>query len=352
MKIQQNISLRQYNSFAVEAKAKFFIEINSVEELRDVLKPQWGWQQSNILVLGEGSNMLFASDFEGLVLLNRIYGQEVISQTATEIYVSFGAGENWHDTVSWAVNNDYGGLENLSLIPGTVGAAPIQNIGAYGVELCDVLHSVETIEIATNQAYSFSAEECEFGYRDSVFKNRLHGQYIITAVTLRLEKKPTQFNLSYTDISETINNLGYDKPSLKAVYHAVIAIREKKLYQPADVPNAGSFFKNPIIDSHKASILKNKYPDLPVFELSTPQKVKISAAWLIDKAGWKGHKLGAAAVSDKHALVLTNPTFLATGAEIWALAEAIQADVLAKFGLQLSPEVWQVRAGKLQAAEH
>jgi UDP-N-acetylmuramate dehydrogenase len=349
MKIQQNISLLRYNSFAVEASAAFFATINTVAELLAILSPALNWAKQPILVLGEGSNMLFASDVGGLVLLNRISGREIIRETANEVSVRFGAGENWHDTVTWAVQNNYGGLENLSLIPGTVGAAPIQNIGAYGVEIGELLESVEAIEIATATQKKFAVEECDFGYRDSAFKSRLHGQYIISHVTLRLQKNPTTFNLAYKDISETITKLGYASPSLVAVYEAVIAIRQQKLYAPKDVPNAGSFFKNPIVAKITADALKEKYPDIPIFAAN--EQVKISAAWLIDKAGWKGRKLGEAAVSDKHALVLTNPNFLAKGAEVWALAEAIQADVLAKFGVRLSPEVWQVRAGKLQAAQ-
>jgi UDP-N-acetylmuramate dehydrogenase len=357
MKIQQNISLRQYNSFAVEAKASSFVQINTEAELLALLATEAPWTAQPILVLGEGSNMLFASDVEGLVLLNRIAGREIVAETETDIIVRFGAGENWHDSVAWAVANNYGGLENLTLIPGTVGAAPIQNIGAYGVELCDILHTVEAIEIATRIRRIFALTDCEFGYRDSAFKSRLHGQYIISYISLQLKKNPTNFNLTYKDISETISRLGYTAPSLVAVYEAVKTIREQKLYAPKEVPNAGSFFKNPIVDKTVAKALNKKYTDMPTFavpqsELPQSEQVKLSAAWLIDKAGWKGRKLGAAAVSDKHALVLTNPSFSATGAEIWALAQAIQADVLDKFGVQLSPEVWQVRAGKLQAAKH
>jgi UDP-N-acetylmuramate dehydrogenase len=335
MEIKKDFSLLGYNTMSVQARAASWLEIASESDLLRVLP-----YREPILILGEGSNILFTKDFAGLVIANRIRGREIIAQTDRTLLLRVGAGENWHKLVEWAVENNWGGIENLSLIPGTVGAAPVQNIGAYGVEVCDCIHEVAAIHLGSGERRVFAAKECGFGYRESVFKSALRHQYCITAVTFELRKNPTTFELSYKDVSATLAAMGASKPTLADVHRAIIQIRQQKLYSPQEMPNTGSFFKNPIVDNHKIAALKAEYPNMPTFELAENSEArKIPAAWLIEQCGWRGKKMGAAAVSDRHALVLTNPDGAATGAQIWALAQAIQSDVAARFGVHIEAEV-------------
>jgi len=335
MEIKRDFSLLGYNTMAVQVRARNWVEISTEADLRALLPCA-----EPILILGEGSNILFTQDFGGLVIANRIRGRKVVRETDTEVWLRVGAGENWHKLVQWAVENNWGGIENLSLIPGTVGAAPVQNIGAYGVEICDCIEEVAAINLISGAERVFLASECGFGYRESVFKGALRGQYCITAVTLRLRKNPTVFELSYKDVSATLAQMGASSPTLADVHRAIIQIRQQKLYAPEEMPNTGSFFKNPIIENSKIAELKAIYPNMPTFELADDSEArKIPAAWLIEQCGWRGKKMGAAAVSDRHALVLVNPDGAATGAEIWALAKAIQTDVAARFGVPIEAEV-------------
>lgn len=332
-----NFNLKPYNTMSVNAKAKTWIKIESIEDL-DKICPL---ENENILILGEGSNMLFTQDFDGTILCNRIKGRSIEKEDNEFIYVRFGAGENWHETVLWCVENNYGGLENLSLIPGTVGAAPVQNIGAYGIEVGEVIEYVEAFHLQNKSIKKFSASECNFAYRESVFKNILKGEYCIVSVCFKLKKNPTVFNLAYKDVAETLQEMGISQsPTLRNISDAIIAIRTRKLYAPSEMPNTGSFFKNPILPLAQIEKLQALYPTIPTYNIAqNPLSKKISAAWLIEQAGWKGKALGKAAVSQKHALVLTNPNGLANGAEIWALAMAIQKDVFEQFGVKIEAEV-------------
>ena len=322
---------------AVNNTVKTWIKIDSLEDLQAICPIE----NEEVLILGEGSNMLFTKDFQGTIICNRIKGRHIIKEDENDIYVYFGAGENWHETVLWTVENNYGGLENLSLIPGTVGAAPVQNIGAYGVEVGDTIAYVDAFHLKHKTIKTFSAEDCQFAYRESIFKNILKREYCIFGVCFKLKKNPKNFNLSYKDVSETLQKMGNaELPSLKNISDAIIHIRTTKLYAPSEMPNTGSFFKNPILPLAQVLALQKIYPDIPIYNISNKTDVKkISAAWLIDQCGWKGKYLGNAAVSPKHALVLTNPGGLATGQEVWNLALTIQQDVLAKFGVKIEAEV-------------
>lgn len=333
----ENFNLKPFNTMAVSAIAKTWIKIESIKDLEKICPID----TNNTLILGEGSNLLFTKDFNGTILCNRIKGKEIIKEDNEHIYIEFAAGENWHETVLWTVENNYGGIENLSLIPGTVGAAPVQNIGAYGVEVGDLIHYVKAFNLQDKSIKTFSAKDCQFSYRESVFKNQLKGEYCIISVCLKLKKNPSNFNLSYKDVIETLEEMKVaESPSIKNISQAIIAIRSKKLYAPSEMPNTGSFFKNPILPIAQVENLQHTYSNIPVYNIAqNPLFKKISAAWLIEQSGWKGKALGKAAVSQKHALVLTNPNGLATGAEIWALAETIQKDVFDKFAVKIEAEV-------------
>lgn len=335
MILKENVSLKPYNTFGLEAKARFFYEFNTVEELRSILNDP-KYKDESVLILGGGSNILLTSDFEGLVLLNRIMGKNIIKEDEEHAWVKSGAGEIWHDLVLYAIENRLGGIENLSLIPGTVGAAPMQNIGAYGVELKDTFESLEAYEFTTGKVKTFSYEECCFGYRNSVFKNELKGKYIITSVTLRLNKKPV-YNVSYGTIKETLTARGVKDFSLKAISDAVCEIRMSKLPDPKEIGNSGSFFKNPEIPEEQYEKLKKDYPDMPSYP-TEPGMVKIPAGWLNEKAGWKGKTFGNYGVHKKQALVLVNYGG-ASGQEIKELSDKIKASVKEKFGIELETEV-------------
>jgi UDP-N-acetylmuramate dehydrogenase len=292
--------------------------------------------QREILVLGGGSNVLLTKDFEGMVVKMNLRGIERVNETEEHIFIKANSGENWHEFVLYCVEKGYGGVENLSLIPGCIGAAPMQNIGAYGVEVKDVIEAVEAVEITTGIKTSFSNAECKFGYRESIFKNEAKGKYIITSVTYKLSKKP-QLNISYGAIKDVLQEKGIDTPNLKDVSDAVIAIRSSKLPDPKVLGNSGSFFKNPEIDSAIYEQLKASYPTIPGYPTFSNQ-IKVPAGWLIEQCGWKGKRVGNTGAHKDQALVLVNYGN-ATGNEIYKVALEIQQSVMDKFGIHIIPEV-------------
>ena len=335
MIIQENVSLRLYNTFGFDATARYFVSITSLSQLQDLLRdPEW--KPLPRWVLGGGSNVLLTQDVEALVMQISILGIERIREDEQHVWLRVGAGENWHQFVLYCVENGYAGVENLSLIPGTVGAAPMQNIGAYGVEIKDVFEELQAVEIATGQVHTFDGPACAFGYRESVFKRALKNQYIITSVTFRLQKIPT-FHVTYGDIQKTLEAMQVQELSLQAISDAVIHIRQSKLPDPAQIGNAGSFFKNPEISRVRFEALKDQYPTLPGYPIDDGT-VKVPAGWLIEQAGWKGHREGPVGVHDRQALVLVHYGS-GTGQQIKELAGKVQASVEEKFGIKLSPEV-------------
>lgn len=329
--IQKDFDLRAYNTMGVSSKTSFFVEVNSVAQLKEAILFAKE-KDLEILVLGGGSNVLFVKDFKGLIILNALKGKEFISET--EIKIS--AGENWHELVLFCVENKLGGIENLSLIPGSVGAAPIQNIGAYGVELQDVFVSLEALMIESGELKTFTKEECNFGYRDSIFKKSLKGKAVIVSVTLKLSKGK-KVNTSYKALSDILADKGIKDPDITDISNAVIEIRQSKLPDPKEIGNTGSFFKNPVISSEHFNQLKSDYPEIPSYPI-TERQVKVPAGWLIDQAGWKGKRVGDAGVHEKQALVLVNHEN-ATGEQIWNLAEQIRLSIYDKFDIALTPEV-------------
>ncbi len=333
MQLIENQPLKDFNTFGLDASAAHFFEAKTEADVRSVLKKT----PRPILVLGGGSNILLTQKtVGGLVLKNSILGKSVEKRFKNTVWARVGGGENWHETVMWSLENGLAGLENLSLIPGTVGAAPIQNIGAYGVELKDVFLKLEAIDLETGRKRSFSAKECHFGYRDSFFKKELRGRFLISAVWFRLFLKP-KINVSYGAIADVLNEKGIASPTARDVSEAVISIRRSKLPDPAVIGNSGSFFKNPTIERAFFEKISTKWPKMPAW----PQEngsVKIPAGWLIEQCGWKGQRLGNAGCYEKQALVLVNLGG-ATGAEVWALAEKIIASVAEKFGIRLEAEV-------------
>ncbi|NOX19114.1 MAG: UDP-N-acetylmuramate dehydrogenase [Chlorobi bacterium] len=334
MKIIKNKSLKEFNSFAVEAKAKLFAEINSIEDLFEAAKIIES-ENYKFKVIGEGSNVLFTKDFDGLILCNKIKGVKVVAEDDDFVFVEVASGEIWDEFVARSVENNWSGIENLSGIPGTAGAAPIQNIGAYGVELKDVLISVGGLDVKKREVIKLTKDDCEFGYRTSVFKNAL-SSFVITGIVLRLKKK-FKPKLSYKDLTDEFKNISKDKITLQAVRNAVLKIREKKLPDPKKIPNGGSFFKNPVISKEEFKILKKRIPEAKAFQ-ETENSVKISAALLIDKAGLKGFRSGDAGVYENHALILVNYGN-ASGKEILSLAENICDTVFKKFNISLRFEV-------------
>lgn len=333
--IKEKFDLSNHNTMGLKASARFFAEIHSISDLREAL--QYGTKKNlEILILGGGSNILFISDFDGIVILNGIKGIQIISESENEVTLKIGAGENWHQLVLGCVEKGYGGIENLSLIPGTVGAAPIQNIGAYGVELVDVFECLEAYDIEHKELKTFTREECTFGYRDSIFKKQLKGKVVITSVTLRLSKKP-ELNFRYSSLKERLKEKEITEPTIKDISDTVIEVRQSKLPDPDEIGNTGSFFKNPVISVYQFDELKSAYSELPGYPVSERQ-VKVPAGWLIEQAGWKGKREGDAGVHGKQALVLVNHGE-ATGKEIWNLAEKIIESVHQQFDIRLTPEV-------------
>ncbi|HXA03097.1 MAG TPA: UDP-N-acetylmuramate dehydrogenase [Cytophagaceae bacterium] len=335
MYLRKDLSLKSLNTFGIDAKASYFGEFYSVMELQNfIADPEF--HQVEKLILGGGSNLLFTKDFDGIVLHNKIKGKEIIEHNDEYAYVRAGAGEIWHEFVLFCIENGFAGLENLSLIPGTVGAAPMQNIGAYGVEIKDSFAHLEAVNIIDGKIYTFDKESCQFGYRESIFKKELKGQYIITSVVFKLSKKP-QFNISYGAIKTTLEEMGIENISIKAISDAVCSIRKSKLPDPAVIGNAGSFFKNPEIPETQYDALKARFPDIPSYK-TTPGMVKVPAGWLNEQCGWKGRIVGRTGVHKNQALVLVNYGN-ATGAEVKKLSEDIKRSVKEKFGIELEIEV-------------
>lgn len=333
MTLHEHYSLKTLNTFGMDVKARFFCEANDVESLLQLLTE---YKKTPILILGGGSNLLLTKDFDGLVIQINITGKEIIKLNNEACLVRVGAGENWHDLVLWTLDHDCFGLENLSLIPGNAGTAPMQNIGAYGVEIKDVFHSLEALEIATGEIKEFTANECKFGYRESVFKNELKGQYIILSVQFKLSLVPN-IKTSYGAIQKELELLGIENPSPKDVSRAVIHIRQSKLPDPKLIGNSGSFFKNPVIPLNQFKALQDKFPEMVSYPVSETE-VKLAAGWLIEKAGWKGKTFGNYGVHKKQALVLVNYSD-ANGADIAILAKDIQQSIFDIFGVSLQTEV-------------
>ncbi len=335
MNIEYDKSLQHYNTFGIDVSARYFAEIKSLEDYRILINdPEL--KKEKKLILGGGSNILFTKDFDGLVIKNSLNGIDVIKEDAYNVWVRAAAGEIWHPFVLFCVERKLAGLENLSLIPGQVGAAPMQNIGAYGMEVKDTCDSVEAIHLETGVSIIFNNEDCEFGYRESIFKHRYKDQLLITAVTFRLNKifKP---KISYGDIRLTLEEMRAEEITIKAVSDAVIKIRSSKLPDPKDIANAGSFFKNPVVAKRSFNGLIKKHPLMPNF----PQKngmVKVPAGWLIEQCGWKGKVVGRTGVHKLQALVLVNYGG-ATGNEIYTLSLEIQKSVREKFEIEIVPEV-------------
>lgn len=334
MKITKDYSLLPHNTFGMDVKASLFIEYDSVEELKDLLR-RYALEDGRWLHIGAGSNLLFTGDYPGIILHSCIRGFEVVSEDAEAVIVRVGAGEVWDDFVAYAVSNEWYGAENLSLIPGEVGASAVQNIGAYGVEAKDLIVEVETIEVATGKERVFRNEECGYAYRESVFKLSLKRQHVLTHVSFRLKKSPS-YHLDYGNVRTELEKRGCEL-SLANVRQTIIDIRKAKLPDPKIQGNAGSFFMNPIIPRAQFEALLQTYPLMPHYEVDA-DRVKIPAAWMIDQCGWKGKQSGRAGVHDKQALVLVNLGG-AMGHEIIQLAEEIRNSVLMKFGISISPEV-------------
>lgn len=334
MRILRNFSLKNYNTFGIDVRAKRFISIENIEDLRNILRKTYA---AELFILGGGSNMLLTGDIQKTVIHIGIKGKEVISENENEVIVRAAAGENWHEFVLWTLQQNFGGLENLSLIPGNVGTAPIQNIGAYGVELKDNFVSCHAMNIQTLEEREFSLKDCEFDYRNSIFKNQLKNQYIITAVDFRLTKKNHQLKTDYGAINDELDKEGISDPGINDISKAVIAIRQSKLPDPKKIGNSGSFFKNPIVPKDLFEKLKSEFPELPSYNVSD-ENVKIPAGWLIDKTGLKGYREGDAGVHKNQALVLVNYGS-ASGEEILGLARKVQTMVYQKFGIELEPEV-------------
>ena len=335
MNIIKNYPLLKLNTFGVDIKAKYFTSINTINELIEVRKTKV-FTDLKLLILGGGSNILFTKDFDGLVILNNIKGKEIIDQNQQSIFLKIGAGENWHELVMYCVDNGWGGIENLSLIPGNTGTAPMQNIGAYGVEIKETFIELEALEISSGKIVKFNNSDCEFGYRESVFKNKMKNQYIILNITLELKKNPV-LNINYGDVKAILESQNIKNPAIKEVSNAIISIRQSKLPDPKKIGNSGSFFKNPIVSLNQLELIKKKYPNVVNYEINE-NEFKIAAGWLIERAGWKGKKFNNYGVHEKQALVLVNYG-LANGMEIFELSEKIILDIKDKFGITLEREV-------------
>jgi UDP-N-acetylmuramate dehydrogenase len=335
MNIIENYPLLKLNTFGVDVKAKYFTSINTINELIEATKTNV-FKDLELLILGGGSNILFTKDFDGLVILNNIKGKEIISQNQQSIFLKIGAGENWHELVMYCVDNGWGGIENLSLIPGNTGTAPMQNIGAYGVEIKETFVELEALEISSGKIVKFNNSDCEFGYRESVFKNKMKNQYIILNITLELKKNPV-LNINYGDVKAILESQNIKNPAIKEVSNAIIRIRQSKLPDPKKIGNSGSFFKNPLVSLNQLELIKKNYPNVVNYEINE-NEFKIAAGWLIERAGWKGKKFNNYGVHEKQALVLVNYG-LANGMEIFDLSEKIILDIKDKFGITLEREV-------------
>lgn len=332
MKIQENFSLQHYNTFGVEAKARYFAEVTTLEELKEVLQLKY----NPVLFLGGGSNLLFTKDFDGLVIALRLKGISEKTENG-KVLVTAKAGENWHELVQYTLSKNYGGLENLSLIPGNVGTCPIQNIGAYGVEIKDHFVSCLVLNLETLNLETLTLAQCNFGYRDSIFKTTAKGKYVILEVTFELTTENHLITTEYGAIASELEKVGISTPSIQEVAQAVISIRESKLPNPAEIGNAGSFFKNPSIPMAQFNELKEKWTDIPGYPKG--DVVKVPAGWLIENAGWKGKQIGNVASHNRQALVIINATGHATGKEIFDFSTQIIQSVKEKYGIELEREV-------------
>lgn len=335
MEIQKRISLRPYNTFGIEAFAEYFVEVRSIDEIWNAI--QFAKEQNfSILFLNGGSNLLLTRDWEGLVIKINLKGIEIVRETEDLVWVKVQTGENWHEFVQYTLQNDFGGLENLSLIPGNAGTAPMQNIGAYGVEIKDSMTELSALEIASGKVQIFTKDDCRFGYRESVFKNELKNQFVLLDVIFQLTKRNHVLHTEYGAIQSELTNRNIENPTIQDVSKAVIAIRQSKLPNPKEIGNSGSFFKNPVISTQQFEEIKKSYPNISGYP--NGDSVKVAAGWLIETAGWKGKRFGDAGVHEKQALVLVNYG-QATGKEIYDLSERIIQDIHQKFGIELEREV-------------
>lgn len=334
MELHENFSLKNFNTFGIEAKAKKFVAVHSIADLRSILEQ---YPNEEKFILGGGSNMLLTKDIDALVIHIDLKGKKIIKEDDNYVWVESQAGENWHEFVLWTIDQNFGGLENMSLIPGNVGTTPVQNIGAYGTEIKDTFVSCEAMKISNQEMKTFSKEDCHFGYRESVFKNEVKNQYIITSVVFKLTKQNHKINISYGDIALQLSNKNIQNPTLKDVSNAVIAIRQSKLPDPKELGNSGSFFKNPIILKTDFEKIHQKFPEMKYYEVSDTE-VKVPAGWLIEQAGFKGKRFGDAGIHKNQALVLVNYGN-ATGQEILDVAKTIQASILETFGITIEAEV-------------
>lgn len=334
MEILNNFSLKNYNTFGIEAKAKQFVAVHTVAELKTILEQN---QNEKKFILGGGSNMLLTKDIDALVIHIDLKGKQIVKENADFVWIESQAGENWHQFVLWTIDQDFGGLENMSLIPGNVGTTPVQNIGAYGTEIKDTFVSCEAINITSQEIKTFTNAECNFGYRESIFKNEEKDQYIITSVIYKLTKQHHKINTSYGDIQAELAKNNIVTPALKDVSNAVIAIRKSKLPDPAELGNSGSFFKNPILLKTDFESIHQKFPEMKFFDISETE-VKVPAGWLIEHAGLKGKRFGEAGVHKNQALVLVNYGN-ATGQEILAVSKTVQDTVFNMFGIHIEAEV-------------
>jgi UDP-N-acetylmuramate dehydrogenase len=334
MNVVSNFSLKKFNTFGIEAKAKLFVAIQSEDELIAVLKK---YPTEIKFILGGGSNMLLTQDIDALVIHIDIKGKKIIKENDDFVWVEAKAGENWHEFVLWAINQNFGGIENMSLIPGNVGTTPIQNIGAYGTEIKDTFESCHAIQINNQENKTFQKEECNFGYRESIFKQEAKNKYIITSVVFKLTKNNHKINTSYGDILNELEEQNCTNPELKDVSNAIIAIRKRKLPDPKELGNSGSFFKNPIISKSEFESIHSKHPEMPFYEISNNQ-VKVPAGWLIEQAGFKGKRFGDAGIHINQALVLVNYGN-ATGQEIVDVSKNIQQTIKKIYNIDIEAEV-------------
>lgn len=331
---EKDKSLKEMNTFGVPVTTSFFVTAKTIDDVREIIQsPLFSLHEH--IILGGGSNVLFTKNFEGIVIKNSLLGKEIVSEDEKTVIVKIASGENWHEAVMWATENGWGGIENLALVPGSVGATPVQNIGAYGVEIKETLKSVGVIDLKTGETKELDASECDFDYRDSIFKKSAKGKYFITHVVFVLSKIPL-LKVEYGAIGEQMKSMGNETPSLIGVRDAVIAIRQAKLPDPKVIGNAGSFFKNPVVDRDFFENLREIYPDMPNFE--TDLGIKIPAGWLIEQCGWKGRRVGNVGVHEKQALVLVNYGG-GTGSDVLDLAREVQSTVHEKFGIHLETEV-------------
>ena len=334
MQIQHNFSLKNYNTFGIEAKAKQFVAVHNLDELQAVLKNH---SSEKKFILGGGSNMLLTQDIDALVIHIDLKGKKIIKEDDDYVWVESQGGEVWHEFVLWTIDRNFGGLENMSLIPGNVGTTPVQNIGAYGAEIKDTFVSCDAMNIATQELKTFTKDECKFGYRESIFKQEVKNQYIITSVVFKLKKHSHNINIGYGDIQSELAKNEITNPTIKDVSNAVIAIRNTKLPNPKELGNSGSFFKNPVISRELFEKVQEKFPEVKHFEVS-PTEVKVPAGWLIENAGLKGYRKDDAGVHKNQALVLVNYGN-ATGQDILNLSKYVQKTVFDKYGIAIEAEV-------------